>query len=112
MNALKDVKVPFVVVNAGMNAAEKLGAINYVGLDEFESGKMAANRLTDHFGGKMKQGICVNHQPGNDAVQERCDGLKEKLKEQGIHFKQIDIPDDGRDQKVLKLLKKYLPSAE
>ncbi|KZL18992.1 D-ribose-binding periplasmic protein precursor [Pseudovibrio axinellae] len=64
--------IPVISMNSGSNVAAKLGALLHVGQGEFDAGKAAGAKLAK-MGGDT--GICVNHEVGNVALDQRCEGF-------------------------------------
>jgi simple sugar transport system substrate-binding protein len=82
--------IPLIVYNAGgLEAANKLGALNYVGSDEYTAGKVGG----EFFG---KQGarnvLCVNTVPGASNTEARCRGIADGVKAEGGTSKQLPMP--------------------
>jgi simple sugar transport system substrate-binding protein len=84
-----DQGIPVVVLNTGQADWEELGALAYVGQTEFEAGVGAGERMADE---GVTNALCFNHEQGNVALDQRCDGFEEGL---GGSVKQIAI--DGTD---------------
>lgn len=64
--------VPVVSFNSGYDSYQELGIMSHVGQDEYEGG-MAAGAYAATFGGS--KAICLNHQQGNSALDDRCNGF-------------------------------------
>ncbi len=64
--------IPVISMNSGSDVAKKLGALLHVGQDEYTAGKAAGEALASMGG---KNGICVNHEVGNVALDLRCQGF-------------------------------------
>jgi simple sugar transport system substrate-binding protein len=64
--------IPVVVFNGGVRDFEKLGALSYVGQDNYEAGVGAGKRLKAAGG---THGVCVNNQVGNVDLDDRCRGF-------------------------------------
>ena len=67
-----DAGIPVVVYNGGANDFQKLGALTYVGQDNYEAGKLAGERLKAAGG---THGVCVNMEVGNVDLDDRCRGF-------------------------------------
>jgi len=66
--------IPVVTLNSGSGDFEKLGAITHVGQDE----KIAGNGAGKQFkAAGAKNLLCVIHETGNSALEDRCGGAKE-----------------------------------
>lgn len=66
--------IPVISMNSGSDVSKSLGALLHVGQDEFTAGKAAGAKMKE-LGGK--NAICVNHEVGNVALDERCKGFAE-----------------------------------
>ena len=66
--------IPVISMNSGSDVSKSLGAMLHVGQDEFTAGKAAGAKMKE-LGGK--NAICVNHEVGNVALDERCKGFAE-----------------------------------
>ncbi len=82
--------IPLIVYNAGgIDAANKLGALNYVGSDEYAAGKAGGE-----FFGKngAKNVLCVNTVPGAANTEARCKGIADGITASGGSSKQLPMP--------------------
>jgi simple sugar transport system substrate-binding protein len=82
--------IPLIVYNAGgIEAANKLGALNYIGSDEATAGKAGGEFL-----GKQgaKNVLCVNTLPGAANTEARCKGIADGVKASGGTSKQLPMP--------------------
>lgn len=64
--------IPVISMNSGSDVAKDLGAALHVGQSEYDAGK-AAGELLAEMGGS--NGICVNQEVGNVALDLRCQGF-------------------------------------
>jgi simple sugar transport system substrate-binding protein len=64
--------IPVVTLNSGGDVSKKLGALSHVGQSEFEAGVGAGERMKEL---GVKHPVCVNHEVGNVALDQRCDGF-------------------------------------
>ncbi|TPE44564.1 sugar ABC transporter substrate-binding protein [Amaricoccus solimangrovi] len=82
--------VPVVIYNAGgMEAAQRLGAMNFVGNDELIAGTAAGKYLGEH---GAKNVICVNTVPGAANLEARCKGVSEGIAATGGTASQLPLP--------------------
>jgi simple sugar transport system substrate-binding protein len=81
--------IPVVLLNAGLEVWEELGALNYVGQTEFEAGVEAGKRMADE---GVSNALCINHEQGVATLDQRCSGFDQGL---GGTVKQIAV--DGSD---------------
>lgn len=66
--------VPVISINSGSDVSASLGALLHVGQDELTAGKAAGAKLKEMGG---KEGLCVNQEVGNVALDLRCKGFAE-----------------------------------
>ncbi len=64
--------IPVISMNSGSDVSKSLGALLHVGQDEYDAGKAAGAKLKEMGG---KNGLCVNHEVGNVALDLRCKGF-------------------------------------
>lgn len=84
----KGIKV--ILINAGNGAkAKELGAINYVGNDEYEAG-LAAGAYYAKNG--QKNVICINTVPGAANLEARCKGVADGAAGAGSKATQLPLP--------------------
>jgi simple sugar transport system substrate-binding protein len=88
--AVVDAKVPLIIYNAGgMDAAKKLGAMNYIGSDEYIAGVAGG----EYFGkGSSKNVLCINTLPGAANTESRCKGVADGLTKGGGKSTQLPLP--------------------
>lgn len=65
--------IPVISMNSGSNVSKGLGALLHVGQEEFDAGVAAGEKMKAM--GK-KKAICVNHEVGNVALDDRCAGFE------------------------------------
>ena len=92
-DALKEVvaaHVPLIIYNSGgMDTANKLGAINYVGSDEYVAGLGGGA----YFGKNgAKNVLCVNTLPGATNTESRCKGIADGIAKNGGKSSQLPLP--------------------
>ncbi len=73
-------KIPVVSINSGADAWQELGVLAHIGQTEYEAGFAAGERLLAAGAGTV---LCINHEVGNVALDERCRGLSEALRGKG-----------------------------
>jgi simple sugar transport system substrate-binding protein len=81
--------IPVIVLNAGENDWRDVGALTYVGQTEFDAGVAAGERMAQ---ADVQNAICINHQQGQVALDQRCEGFTKGL---GGNVKQVAV--DGSD---------------
>ena len=88
--AVVDAGIPLVIYNAGgLEAADKLGAMNYVGAVDAKSGYAAGEYLGK--AGK-KNGACVNTLPGAANIEAFCSGFIEGIAAAGGEGSTLQLP--------------------
>ncbi|MFK7867282.1 MAG: substrate-binding domain-containing protein [Alphaproteobacteria bacterium] len=63
--------IPVISINSGSDVAKELGAVLHVGQAEYDAGLAAGEALAK--GGS--NAVCVNHEVGNVALDQRCAGF-------------------------------------
>ena len=91
--AIKDAMaagIKVILMNAGgAEKAKELGAINYVGSDEYIAGVAGG----EYFGAKGKKNvICVNTIPGAANLESRCKGVGDGMTKAGGKSTQLPLP--------------------
>jgi simple sugar transport system substrate-binding protein len=82
--------IKVIVMNAGgAEEMKKLGAINYVGSDEYTAGVAGGEYFAKQ--GK-KHVICVNTLPGTANIEARCKGLIDAITKAGGKSEQLPLP--------------------
>ena len=92
-DAFKEViaaRVPLIIYNSGgIDAANKLGAINYVGSDEYVAGLGGGA----YFGKNgAKNILCINTLPGATNTESRCKGIADGIAKNGGKSSQLPLP--------------------
>jgi len=92
--------IPVVSINSGADASRRLGLLAHVGQPEYEAGRAAGARLADL--GHLAV-LCVHHEVGNAALDERCAGAADALVEAGgdATVVPVDLGDpDDTEQRI------------
>lgn len=90
IRAAVDAGVKVILMNAGnIDKARELGAINYVGSDEYIAGKAGGEYFAKN---GAKNVICVNTVPGAANQEARCKGVIDGVTENGGAAKQLPLP--------------------
>jgi len=106
--AVKKAGIPFIVYNAGgIQAADRLGAMNYVGAVDYKAGVAAGDYL-----GKAghKNGVCVNSLPGAANIEDYCKGFAEGISKAGGKSDVLPLPAtaEGNVTAVAQAVRAYL----
>ena len=89
-NAVKDAGIPFIVYNAGgIQAADRLGAMNYVGAVDYLAGVAGGEFAGDH---GAKHGVCINSLPGAANIEDYCRGYVDGLVKKGAEGSVLPLP--------------------
>ena len=91
--AIKDAMaagIKIILMNAGGSAkAKELGALNYVGNEEYPAGLAGG----EYFSSKgQKNVICVNTIPGAQNLEDRCKGISDGISKAGGKSTQLPLP--------------------
>jgi simple sugar transport system substrate-binding protein len=82
--------IPFIVYNAGgIEAADRLGAMNYIGAVDYLAGKAGGSYVAAH---GAKKGVCVNSLPGAANIEDYCRGFADGLTEAGASADVLPLP--------------------
>ena len=82
--------IKVILMNAGgADKAKELGAINYVGSDEYAAGLAGGNYFGDH---GQKNVLCINTLPGTANIEARCKGVIEAITAKGGKGAQLPLP--------------------
>jgi len=82
--------IPVMLYNAGgAEKAKELGAINYIGNEEYPAGVAGGHYFGEH---GSKNVICVNTVPGAGNLEARCKGIADGIAEKGGKSKELPLP--------------------
>lgn len=88
--AVVDAGIPLVIYNAGgIEAADRLGAMNYVGAVDYKSGYAGGEYLAK---AGHKNGACVNSLPGAANIEAFCAGFNAGVTENGGTGSVLQLP--------------------
>ena len=106
--AVVDAHIPLIIYNAGgVKAADRLGASNYVGSDDYKAGVAAG----EYFAEKgLKNLVCVNSLPGAANIEAHCRGMTDGIKDKGGVGATLPLPATafGNSTAVAQAVKAYL----
>jgi simple sugar transport system substrate-binding protein len=106
--AVVDAKIPLIIYNAGgLDAANRLGAMNYVGSDDYKAG-VAAAEYFEKTG--IKHLVCINTLPGAANIEANCKGMTDGIKAKGGTADTLPLPATsfGNSTAVAQAVKAYL----
>ena len=82
--------IKVILMNAGgADKAKELGAINYVGSDEYVAGVAGGTYFGDH---GSKHVLCVNTLPGTANIEARCKGVIDGITSKGGKGELLPLP--------------------
>ena len=82
--------IKVILMNAGgADKARELGAINYVGNEEYPAGLAGGEYFAKH---GQKNVMCVNTLPGTANIEARCKGIKDSMEKGGVKSFQLPLP--------------------
>ena len=91
--AIKDAMkagIKVILMNAGgSDKAKELGAINYVGNEEYPAGLAGGDYFAKH---GTKNVLCINTLPGTANIEARCKGVKDSMEKAGVKSHQLPLP--------------------
>ncbi|ADI12642.1 ABC transporter, periplasmic binding protein [Streptomyces bingchenggensis BCW-1] len=79
----------FIYNSGGISAANKVGAVKYIGSDDYEAGKAGGVKFAEEGADNI---LCVNTVPGSANQEARCKGIKDGATSKGSSAKQLPLP--------------------
>lgn len=90
IRAAVDAGIKVMLMNAGdIDKARELGAVNYVGNNEYDAGFAAGEYYGEH---QVMNVVCVNTVPGAANLEARCKGVADGLASKGGTSEQLPLP--------------------
>lgn len=90
IQAAMEAGIPVMLYNAGgADKAVELGAINYIGNEEYPAGLAGGRYFASHGATNV---ICVNTVPGAGNLEDRCRGIADGMAEFGFASEQLPLP--------------------
>lgn len=88
--AVVEAGIPLVIYNAGgIEAADRLGALNYVGAVDYLAGVAGGEWLSEN---GATNGLCVNSLPGAANIEDYCNGFAEAMTDAGNTASTLPLP--------------------
>ena len=88
--AARDAGIPVMIYNSGgAEKAKELGALNFIGSDEYLAGKAGGEYFANHGATKV---ICVNTVPGAANLEARCQGVLDAMTAAGKSAEKLPLP--------------------
>jgi simple sugar transport system substrate-binding protein len=90
--------IPVIIMDGGFSTWREVGGLTYVGYDPHSLGVKAGEAQAT---AGVKHGLCINHVPGNPALEQMCSGYADGLKAGGADAKNLTIPvQDAQNQQA------------
>lgn len=90
IKAALEAGIPVMIYNSGgIEKAKELGAVNYIGSDEYLAGQAGGEYFATHEATKV---ICVNTVPGAANLEARCKGVVDGMTKAGHAAEQLPLP--------------------
>ncbi|HZT98694.1 MAG TPA: sugar ABC transporter substrate-binding protein [Ktedonobacteraceae bacterium] len=80
--------IPVISINSGADVAKSLGVLVHVGQTEYQAGFGGGQRMA---AAGVKHALCVNQEVGNAALEQRCKGFSDAMKQGGATVKEIGV---------------------
>ncbi len=93
--------IPVISMNSGSDVAAGLGIMNHVGQTEYEAGLGGGQRMAE---AGVTKALCVNQEVGNVALDDRCRGFTDALKEGGgtVEVLAVELSDPTGAQQAIE----------
>lgn len=108
LKAVVKAHIPLIIYNAGgIKAANRLGAMNYIGSDDYKAGVAAGKYFAKH---GLKDLICINTLPGAANIEAECKGMHDGVTAEGGKGTTLPLPATsfGSATAVAQAVKAYL----
>jgi simple sugar transport system substrate-binding protein len=90
IKAALEAGIPVIIYNSGgIEKVKELGALNYVGSDEYLAGRAGGDYFAEHGATKV---ICVNTVPGAANLEARCQGVVDGMIKAGKSATKLPLP--------------------
>jgi len=106
--AVVEAGIPLIIYNAGgIGAADRLGAMNYIGSDDYKAGVAAGEYFAAQ--GEMNL-VCINTLPGAANIEANCKGMTDGITAKGGTADTLPLPATsfGNSTAVAQAVKAYL----
>jgi simple sugar transport system substrate-binding protein len=88
--AVVDAKIPLIIYNAGgIAAADRVGAMNFIGSDPYKAGFAAGEYFAKH---NFKDAVCLNTLPGAANIEAFCKGMTDGVVASGGKGSALPLP--------------------
>ena len=105
ITAARQAGIPVISINSGADVYRELGILAHVGQTEYEAGYGGGQRLA---AAGVRRALCINHEVGNTAQDQRCRGLADALAQAGgsVSVLAVDLADpDDTQQRIAGALR-------
>lgn len=80
--------IPVISINSGADVAKSLGVLVHIGQTEYQAGFGGGQKMA---AAGVKNALCVNQEVGNAALEQRCQGFKDAMKQAGASVTEIGV---------------------
>jgi len=80
--------IPVISINSGADVAKSLGVLVHIGQTEYQAGLGGGQKMA---AAGVKHALCVNQEVGNAALEQRCKGFTDAMKQAGGTVKEIGV---------------------
>ncbi|HET8910827.1 MAG TPA: substrate-binding domain-containing protein, partial [Ktedonobacteraceae bacterium] len=80
--------IPVISINSGADVAKSLGVLVHVGQTEYQAGLGGGQKMA---AAGVKHALCVNQEVGNAALEQRCKGFTDAMKQAGGTVTEIGV---------------------
>jgi simple sugar transport system substrate-binding protein len=80
--------IPVISINSGADVAKSLGVLVHIGQTEYQAGLGGGQKMA---AAGVKNALCVNQEVGNAALEQRCQGFKDAMKQAGGTVTEIGV---------------------
>jgi simple sugar transport system substrate-binding protein len=93
--------IPIISINSGARVFRDLGLRAHIGQPERDAGFAAGRRMAE---AGVTRALCVNHEVGNIALDSRCAGLEDGLRQSGgsVRVLAVDLADPEDAQQRIR----------
>mmetsp|Transcript_7169 Transcript_7169/g.17470 ORF Transcript_7169/g.17470 Transcript_7169/m.17470 type:complete len:1075 (-) Transcript_7169:74-3298(-) len=91
----QSLNIPVISINSGASDAQELNITHHISQLEYQAGFEAGSRMATE---GITRGICLNHEPDNTAIFERCNGFEAGLMSvsSNISYSLHNVPLDSK----------------
>lgn len=103
--------IPVISINSGADVAKSLGVLVHVGQTEYQAGLGGGQKMA---AAGVKHALCVNQEVGNTALEQRCQGFTDAMKQAGGTVKEIgvDLNNPTQSKQTIEAALQHDPSID